>query len=445
MTHSPDVLFVVLDSARKDRLSTYGHDRETTPSLSALSETATTYEQAYTPAPWTLPSHCSLFTGRYPTEHGVTNGFTDAMARLPTALPTLAERLSEQGYRTAGFSNNPWVGQLSGLDRGFDEFVEWDLEVSRRGGADIHSRRDDLYDRGHALLGLAARTPVHLLKRRFFTDSLVTRASRWVDGPPTPTFTFLNLMEAHSPYYPPRRAFRQLGLTPPGPVEARKLNLQLTAYVLGKASVDDVYDRVMEFYDASVRFQDQQFGELLAALKAAGRFDDALIVVCADHGKTLGEYDRGATPPHYLRKINTNVPLLVKYPGQTTAERVETPVELTQLFELLVGDREPSTLVDPDAPGALVEDHIPHTGREATAVTRWRAFATEAGTFAQNEAGDEFLIDTTEPDDAATRRRYRDWLDARVSQLETAEWGEEERAVVDGNVASQLEDLGYLN
>lgn len=444
MTLSPDVLFVVLDSARKDRLSTYGHERETSQSLTRLSETATTYEQAYTPTPWTLPSHCSLFTGLYPTEHGVTNGFTDSMARLPTALPTLADRLAERGYRTAGFSNNPWVGQLAGLDRGFDEFVEWDLEISRHSGSDIHSTRDDLYDRGHELLGLAARTPVHLIKRRFFTDNLVTRASRWIDGPATPTFTFLNVMEAHSPYFPTRRAFRELGLNPPGPIEARKLNLQLTAYVLGRASVTDIHDRVMEFYDASLRYQDQQLGELLDAMQAAGRFEDALIVVAADHGKTLGEYDREETPPHYLRKINTNVPLVVKYPGQTTAERVETPVELVDLFDLILSGGDPDALVRPDATGALVEDHVPHTGREAAPVTRWRAFATEHGTFAQNEAGDEYLIDTTDSDDPATYRRYRDWLDARVSQLEATEWGEEDLVDVDANVASQLEDLGYL-
>lgn len=443
MTESPDVLFVVLDSARKDRLSTYGHDRETTPSLSVLAETATTYDQAYTPAPWTLPSHCSLFTGLYPSEHGVTNGFTDSMARLPAEIPTLPERMSQAGYRTAGFSNNPWVGQLSGLDRGFEEFVEWDLEVSTRSGADIHSGRDDLYDRGHRLLGLAARTPVHLLKRRFFTDNLIRRASRWIDGPLTPSFTFLNVMEAHSPYYPPRRAFTTLGLEPPGPIEARKLNLQLTAYVLGRTSIEDRYDRVMEFYDVSVRYQDQKLGELLATMQEVGRFDDALIVVCADHGKTLGEYDRDGMPPHYLRKINTNVPLVVKYPGQTTAERVDTPVELTDLFDLITSGGDSDALVQPEATGALVEDHIPHTGREAMPVTRWRAFADAIGTFARSDVGDEFVLDADGPIDPDIRNEYRDRLDDRLERLESPP-ADSETGKVDENVAAQLEDLGYL-
>ena len=133
MADRRDVLFVVLDSMRLDRVSAYGYERETTPALDRLATGATRYTRAYTAAPWTLPSHCSMFTGLFPTEHGVTNGFGDATPRLPDSVTTLTERLAEDGYRTAGFSNNPWVGQLSGLDRGFDEFVE---DRCRVGGSD---------------------------------------------------------------------------------------------------------------------------------------------------------------------------------------------------------------------------------------------------------------------------------------------------------------------
>ena len=82
------------------------------------------FEQVYPPAPRTLPSHSSMFIGVTPSEHGVTNRFFDRTPRLPDGVSTPAERLSKRGYRTAGFSNNPWVGQLTGLDRRFEEFVE---------------------------------------------------------------------------------------------------------------------------------------------------------------------------------------------------------------------------------------------------------------------------------------------------------------------------------
>lgn len=157
----PDVLFLVLDSARRDRVSAYGHDRPTTPTLDTLTNEATVFEHAYVPAPWTLPSHCSMFTGLYPSEHGVTSAYTDQGFGLPSGVSTLAEQLTERGYHTAGFSNNPWVGQLSGLDRGFEEFVEWDLEISRSANP-IHGRRGRLYSGLHTALGHASRQPLEI-------------------------------------------------------------------------------------------------------------------------------------------------------------------------------------------------------------------------------------------------------------------------------------------
>ena len=287
MTGEPHVLFVVLDSMRRDRVSAYGHDRRTTPAFDALAEESTRFENAFVPAPWTLPSHWSMFTGLFPSEHGVTNGFTDEGLDEPANVEPVAESLSNSGYRTAGFSNNPWVGQLSGMDRGFDRFVEWDLEVSSADG--VRNRtRDDLYSRLHWLLGRAASQPQAFVKRRFFTNNLSQRAARWsasaaVSG--DPAFTFLNLMEAHSPYYPPKWAFRALGLDPPNPVESRLLNVRLLAYVLGKRDLSaSERDRVLEFYDASLRFQDAKLRQILESLREQGLYDDTFVVVCSDHG-----------------------------------------------------------------------------------------------------------------------------------------------------------------
>ncbi|WP_284011190.1 sulfatase [Haloarcula pelagica] len=456
MTDRPDVLFLVVDSVRKDRTSTYGHDRETTPNLDALADVATRYDSAYVPAPWTLPSHCSMFTGLAPSEHGVTGGFADSTSRLPEATPTLTERLSEAGYRTAGFSNNPWVGSLSGLDRGFEEFVEWDLELTSRGGLGVHRRRDRMLSAAHRLLAQAARQPVFLLKRRFFTDRLVDRAERWFARTAplsAPTFTFLNLMEAHSPYFPPRSAFRALDLDPPSVVEPRLLNTKLLAYVLGRRDLAPAERRrVMEYYDASLRYQDRRVEELLAALRHQGRFDETLIVVCADHGKTLGEYDRDGTPPHYTRQLNVTVPLLVKAPGQSSSERVEAPVELADVFDLLVGA---GTEADgdglrPDPSGtALVEDFLPHTGGEEPADReRWRVLADGVHKYVTD--GDrEFLFDVRADRDEQLKdpgpdrlESFRTALRDRVADLDTAAAGESRS--IGKSTQSQLQDLGYM-
>jgi len=457
MDESPDVLFVVLDSLRQDHVSEYGYERETTPALDQFGESATVYENASVPAPWTLPSHCSMFTGLMPSEHGITNGFTDRDLTLSDDHPTVTQRLADRGYRTAGFSNNPWVGQLSGLDRGFDYFVEWDLEVSR--GGPPQRRADRLYDRFHSWFGRATQQPLVLLKRPFFTSNLVRRATEWIEAGSDPTFTFLNLMEGHSPYYPPRWAFRELGLSTPNPVSARSLNTKLLAYVMGKRSLSsDETQRIHDFLDASARYQDREFDRLLTTLREEGTFEDALIVVCADHGKTLGEFDRDEEPPHYLRDINTSVPLLVKWPGQTDSERVSDPVELADLYGLLSAPgqnaRETRPLVSENG-HALVEDYLPHTASVSQDISQWRALSDGATTYLDGPGDREYVLrgdgrrETVVPLSSVadeTLAAFRDRLTSRVADLDVDEASPADAtADLDDRLESQLEDLGYLS
>jgi len=454
MPDKPDILLVVLDSARKDRMSVYGHNRETAPVLEKLSDTATTFENAYTPAPWTLPSHTSLFTGLFPTEHGVTNGFTDGNLRLSSEISTLAEQLSAEGYRTAGFSNNPWVGKLSGLNRGFDEFVEWDLEVSNADPQGKYPLRKRLYSEGHSLLGHASRQPLVLLKRRFFTSELVDSAKRWLDRTETsdaPTFTFLNLMEAHSPYYPPASAFERLGLEPPSSIEARVQNTNLLAYVMGKKDLSQRQrERVLEHYDASLRYQDVKLTEILNLLGRRDTFDETAIVVCADHGKTLGEFDRQGTPPHYVRDININVPLFLKRPHQRSGDRIESPFELTDLHCYLVGEQ--SRLNSAEREYTLTEDFVPHTGREVADVTRWRVLSDGERKYVRSDDGDEYVLagdsvdESVVPASGTDIERLREAFEERTERLSRkAESVGESGAGMDGSVEAQLQDLGYLS
>jgi len=460
MSELPDVFFLVIDSVRQDRMSTYGHDRETSPTVDGLAEAATVYTEAYTPAPWTLPSHCSVFTGRHPSAHGVTNGFADSTNTLPEDVRTLTEDLADEGYRTAGFSNNPWVGQLSGLDRGFEEFVEWDLEITRSETAGIHTGGDRLYSPLHSLLGQAARQPVFLLKRRFFTANLVDRARRWIDravAGPEPTFTFMNLMEAHSPYFPPKSAFRALGLDPPGPVEPRVLNTKLLAYVLGKRDLDtEERERVMEYYDASLRYQDRKVGELLSTLRDRDALGDTLVVICADHGKTLGDYDRDETPPHYTRSINVNVPLVVKHPGQSRGRREDRPFELTALYDTVLRAVDGARTADDPHGGvgtgevALVEDFLPHAGRTAPEeIDRWRVLVDGEYRYV-SDGRREFLFDVREgrddrieDPDPSLLASYRTAMEERTDALGDPSEASDTREL-DGAVRSQLHDLGYM-
>jgi len=112
---SGDVLFVVMDTVRKDHLSVYGYDRPTTPNLEAFAADATVFEQAVAPAPWTLPVHASLFTGLYPSQHG-------ASQETPylEGATTLAETLSDS-HATSCYSSNAWITPYTHLTDGFDD------------------------------------------------------------------------------------------------------------------------------------------------------------------------------------------------------------------------------------------------------------------------------------------------------------------------------------
>ncbi len=93
---APDILLIILDTLRRDRVSVYGDSHKTTPALDAFAENATLFERAVAPAQWTVPSHASMFTGVYPSTHQV----TQANHKLSGSYPTLAEILRVGGYKT---------------------------------------------------------------------------------------------------------------------------------------------------------------------------------------------------------------------------------------------------------------------------------------------------------------------------------------------------------
>ena len=122
--NSPNVLLIVLDTVRADHLSLYGYERSTTPVLERLAKRGIRFDEARATAPWTLPSHASMFTGRWPHELG-----EEWMTPIRGNFPTLAEYLGNHGYATAGFvANVGYCSQETGLARGFTHYEDYVLE-----------------------------------------------------------------------------------------------------------------------------------------------------------------------------------------------------------------------------------------------------------------------------------------------------------------------------
>ncbi len=383
----PDVVVIVLDTTRADRVSFAGYGRPTTPRLDAFAKDAVVYENCWSPSPWTAPSHASLFTGLRVENHGL---HRDVASSLPAAPPTLAERLKAAGYATAGFSTNPNVSRVTGLQRGFDLF-EQRLRGEMRRLPDMP---------GHHEAPQSAMVGAHAS-----AQDLCDAGANWALGrraKDKPFLLFVNVLEPHLPYDPPQDVAAPL-LSPTLPADdvawARAFQYPLSAIAsFGAGEVSDTRRQALrELYDAEIATADRAVGALLDRLLEGKARDRTVVVVVGDHGENLGErrkYDH----LYGLDAALLRVPCLIRAPGALQGGRRERAlVRITDiaptLLELcgapafepadglsLLGDlgaRTSLALVDPPYPSQLkaLEEWLP--GADISAIRRHGLSATD--------------------------------------------------------------------
>ena len=323
MKRRPDILLLVLDTLRADRLQSYGSSDAITPALDALAEESTLFRFAIAPAQWSIPSHASLFTGVYPSIHDT----TQSNSILPEGLPTLAERLRDAGYHTAAFCNNPLVGVINnGLRRGFDSFLNYaGLWTSRpnqagaRPGAydrirqrfkgwltDLITRTQDAFARNDALLELSL-TPLFVPmwqtalsfkgnSRKSLDDAARLFIQREGLASDQPIFAFINLMGIHMPYRAPRpyvqRFAPQVLRDPAARRYLRQFNTDAFGWLAPLADpVRGEHKAILDgMYNAEAAYQDHLVGQFFDRLRRAGWLDQSLVIVLSDHGDHLGEH-----------------------------------------------------------------------------------------------------------------------------------------------------------
>jgi arylsulfatase A-like enzyme len=298
---SPNVLLVIWDAVRRPSLSLYGYDRPTSPGLAARAAGGVVFERAYSTAPWTLPSHASIFTG-----YDMQDLSTTWTAPLDQSRVVLSELFSRAGYRTAGFTANLMATHRpTGLARGFQHYEDWPL-----------SRQPVDY---LGQLSLSARLRKHQPFRRWpwFQDYWkhaedVNRSFlRWLTGggkpEDRPWFAFLNYFDAHWPYRSTRALQARFG------AEAQR-------------------DR----YDAAIAYLDGELERLLTELDRRGDLANTIVVVTSDHGEEFGEHGlegHGGS----LHALALNVPLVVIAPGRAPAGvRISRVVSTRHLGPTLV-------------------------------------------------------------------------------------------------------------
>lgn len=377
----PNILLIILDTLRRDRLSIYGHTRDTSPEFDAFAADSTLFERAVAPAQWTVPAHASLFTGTYPTTHQL----TQASGLLSGSFPTLAEILQGAGYQTAAFCNNPLVGVLDhGLQRGFDDFYNYASAVPQR-PTDFRkfwlrrelSRRFRPYARrignkfahNDTMFRLSLNPLFVPIWSRYINfkgntahsidDLIYFIGAQRAGGYAQPQFIFVNLMGAHLPYRPPQGFVDKIapGLRQDKAAYSfmRRFNADAAAWASPPdPPLTDWQQRVLsDFYDAEVAHQDYHLGRLLRYLESSGALDDTVVIIAADHGEGHGEHDLFGHGFSVHQEL-VHVPLIVR--GERFPRGVHVPVNVStrRLFHTILDLADVKPPLDDADPNAAV-------------------------------------------------------------------------------------------
>lgn len=309
---APNVLLIVLDTVRFDGVFPTPPASDPTPYLTRLASRGIRFDEARSTAPWTLPSHASMFTGRWPHELS-----TGVGRPLDTTYPTLAEHLARQGYAPAAFMGNTHNGNAwYGLDRGFSRYEDHyentmvtGLELSRSsrlGSAFLVSKV------GRCVVKAITKPPKYNYRK---SAAMINRSAlAWIDAHrDRPFFAVLNYYDAHDPYEPPAGAPRPFST--------------LHASDSGRS----VAERARDAYDDCLAYLDSQLERLFADLEGRGILKNTVVIVTSDHGEAFGEHRlQGHGLSLYRQELH--VPLVVVLPtGFGAGQRVAHPVSLRDL------------------------------------------------------------------------------------------------------------------
>ncbi|MBI3735340.1 sulfatase [Candidatus Sumerlaeota bacterium] len=303
----PNIVLFTLDTLRAQNVHCYGYERETTPQIDALAAASNLYTRAYATSPWTLPSHASLFTGEFPTEHGArsyrlncdaegtTEGGKVYHNPLDDSAWTLAEALQQEGYRTVGITAN--VGFLSPeshLDQGFDAYFNGSYPA----------------------------------------ETLNENVWKWLkDHPERPFFMFINYMDMHQPYntVPIPGFLDDMKSTDSAAVLTEVRQAALTGT---RPIPEDKIKTLLDQYDLGIRHADRAVGAVVAKLKEMGIYDSTMVIVTSDHGEFFGEHDLFGHSVELYEEV-LKIPLVVKLPQQKSGARREELISLVDIPNII--------------------------------------------------------------------------------------------------------------
>lgn len=327
-----NVVFIVLDTVRRDFISPFNEDVEFTENIESLANEGTVFNQTVSQAPWTLPSHSSMFTGMYPWEHGATQTNFD----LEVEEDLLAEKLRDQGYSTASFSANPFISDKFGTVDGFERTETTvglvDLGINKKLGKAVKSF-EEKFDFGAIpfleQLGSRLSYKIKLIGEND-TEKLVGDAKEYIrENKDDDFFVFMNLMDCHLPLLP-EKEYKEKHAPE---VDMNEIN-QYPHRVVHSEDKEPDEDALKKLYSAEIDYLDDQIGEMMSFIESEGLEEETVFVLASDHGENLGE--DGLMGHFFTVNENlVNVPLIIRSPDMES-KTVEKQVELRELHDIIL-------------------------------------------------------------------------------------------------------------
>lgn len=333
----PNVVFITVDTLRADHLSSWGYHLKTSPNIDKLASDGVRYANAYTVTSRTAPSHYSMFTGRYPQEHGSKlNGFAVPENTKFLFLPQIFQK---NGYENAAFASS-WVvtERLTRLGRFFDIY---DDELNRKYQT-INSMR--------------------------WAEDVAPRAISWLrqkKDQQKPFFIWVHLFDPHSPYEL-RQEFDVTEKT--GAPDRTKEKGQ-----------DAVMDNVRA-YNSEILYTDHYIGKIIDAVDEMGLGENTLIVLVADHGESLGENNTDQGHGQWLWESVVRVPMILRWtgtikPGRVETARVSTIDLMPTILDLTIKRSKPDVVIPTEYAGRSLTDSLLTGAELPDRIVRFVAFA----------------------------------------------------------------------
>jgi arylsulfatase A-like enzyme len=349
-----NVVIIIMDTARADVVeSVLSKQQDATPDSPVVDSTL--FRRTYTSAPWTLPSHASLFTGTPPSKHGA----HAKHKHLEDTLTTLPEVLQNQGYETVAVSNNTWISEDFGFHRGFETFYKtWQYVQSSTDLGRIARQKEGFAKVTEAAKALFEGNPITNLTNaiygQFFRkkeDDGAARTNAWITNwladrdNSRPFFLFVNYLEPHLEYSPPRSHAEEHLPEDVTYEDAMEVPQDAWGYIADEVELtDNDLEILRALYKSEIAYLAEKITEVIDVLKQQAEWEDTLFILTSDHGENIGEHD---LMDHQYALYDTllHVPLYV-HGGPFEDNRVDDFVQLLDIPPTILD------ILDIDAPEA---------------------------------------------------------------------------------------------